>query len=71
MSWNALQNNEDLDDFFAQIYERSLSRRMRRTVEDTTNPHDCIRALPGAEELPLWRIGCRVRISHKKLKKNI
>ena len=60
-SWNALQNGEDLDDFFARIYEQSRSRRMRPTVEDTTLPHDCIRSLPGAEEFPLWRIGCRVR----------
>ena len=66
MSWNTLQNGDDLDDFFAGIYERSRSRRMRPTVEDTTDPLDCIRALPGAEEYPIWRIGCRVRLSRKK-----
>ena len=60
MSWNTLQNGGDFDDFFAQIYERSRFRRMRPTVEVTTDPHDCIQALPGAEEFPLWRIGCRV-----------
>jgi hypothetical protein len=60
-SWNDLQNDEDLEDFFAGIYERSRSRRMRPTVEDTTDPHESIRALPGAEEFPLWRIGCMVR----------
>ena len=60
-SWNALQNGEDLDDFFAKIYERSRSGRRRPTVEDTS-PHDCIRSLPGADEFPLWRIGCRVRL---------
>ena len=59
-SWNALQNGEDLDDFFAKIYERSRSGRRRPTVEDT--PHDCICSLPGADEFPLWRIGCRVRL---------
>jgi hypothetical protein len=42
---------------------------MRPTVEDTTDPHNCIRALPGAEEFPLWRIGCRVRLS-LKIKEN-
>jgi hypothetical protein len=42
---------------------------MRPTVENTTGPHDCIRALPGAEEFPLWRIGCRVRLSLKIIQK--
>jgi len=72
-SWNRLQNGEELDDFFAGIYERSRSHRMRpaNAIEDTTDPHDCIRSLPGAEEFPLWRIECRVRLSFKKLKKNI
>ena len=65
-SWKTLQNGEDLDEFFAGIYERSRSRRMRpSTVEDTTLPHDCIRSLPGADEFPLWRIGCRVRLRLK------
>ena len=67
--WNALQSDKDLDDFFARIYERSRSHRMRPTVEDdsedTAEPHGCIRALPGDEEFPLWRIGCRVRLSLK------
>jgi hypothetical protein len=74
MSWNTLQNGEDFDDFFDRIYERSRSRRIRHTAdsaEDTTDPHDCIQALPGAEEFPLWRIGCRVRLSLKNSKKNI
>jgi hypothetical protein len=68
-----MQNVEDLDDFFARIYERSRSHRMRPTVEDedTADPHGCIRSLPGAEEFPLWRIGCRVRLFLKKRKKNI
>ena len=46
---------------------------MRPTVddEDTTDPHGCIRALPGSEEFPLWRIECRVSLSLKKLKKDI
>jgi len=61
-SWNALQSGGDLDDFFDRIYERSRSRRMRPTVEDITLTHDCIRSLPGAEEFPLWRIGCRVSL---------
>ena len=60
-----MQNDQDLDDFFARIYERSRSHRMRPTV-DTADPHRCIRALPGAAEFPLWRIGCRVRLSLKK-----
>ena len=36
MSWNALRNDNDLDDFFARIYERSRSRShmMRPTIED-------------------------------------
>ena len=75
MSWKILQNAEDLDEFFARIrvYEQSRSRRMRLMAdsEDITLPHDCIRSLPGAEEFPLWRIGCRVRLSLKKWKKNI
>jgi hypothetical protein len=37
------------------------------TVEDTTGPHDCIRSLPGAEEFPLWRIGCRVHFMIEKI----
>ena len=64
-----LQNGEELDDFFAgprsfvnSDYERSRSHRMRPTVEDTTDRYDCIHSLPGAEEFPLWRIGCRVRL---------
>lgn len=67
-----MENDKDLDDFFARIYERSRSHRMRPTVEheDTADPHRCIRALPGAEEFPLWRIGCRVHLSLKKWKKN-
>jgi hypothetical protein len=67
-SWNSLQNGEEIDNFFARIYERSRSHRMRpQAVEDTstTDPHDCIRSLPGADEFPLWRIGCRVRLSFK------
>jgi hypothetical protein len=41
---------------------------MRPTVEDegAAGAHDCIQAPPGAEEFPLWRIGCRVRLSLKK-----
>ena len=78
-SWNALQNGEDLDDFFVEIYKRSRfrSRRERTTVEvntdppDATDPHDYIRSLPGAGELPLWRIGCRVCLWLNKLKKII
>jgi hypothetical protein len=72
-SWNSLQNDDDLDAFFTGIYERSKSRVMRPTgtVEDTTDPYDCFLALPGADEFPLWRIACRVRLSLKKLKKNI
>ena len=63
MSRNTMQNDKDLDDFFARIYERSRSHRMRPTVEeDTADPHGCIRALPGTEEFPLWRIGCRVHL---------
>jgi hypothetical protein len=61
-SWNTLQNGEDLDDFFHRLYERYRSHRMRPTAEHITNPHDCIIALPGADEFPLWRIGCRVRL---------
>jgi hypothetical protein len=38
---------------------------MRPTVEDTTDPYNCIQALPAVEEFPLWRIGCRVRLSLK------
>jgi hypothetical protein len=68
---DTLQNGGGLDDFFAGIYERSRSRRMRPTVEVATDPHDCIQALPGAEEFPLWRIGCRVCLSLQKLKNNI
>jgi hypothetical protein len=73
MSWNTLQNGGGLDDFFAGIYERSRSRRIRPTVEVATDPHDCIQALPVAEEFPLrvWRIGCRVCLSLQKLKINI
>ena len=41
---------------------------MRPTVEDTTDKYDCIRSLPGADEFPLWRIGCRVRFSFENLK---
>jgi hypothetical protein len=50
-----------------------MTRTRRATVEDedTTDPHDCIRSLPGAEEFPLWRIGCRVRLSLKNMKKDI
>ena len=70
-SWSSLQNGEELDDFLTGIYERSRSHRMRPTVEDTTDPHDCILSLPGAEEFPLWHIGCRVCLSFKKLKKDI
>ena len=76
-SWNALQNGEDLDDFFAEIYKRSRSHRERTAVEDITDPqditdpHDYIRSLPGAGEFPLWRIGCRVCLSLNKLKKII
>jgi hypothetical protein len=66
-SWNAMQNGGDIDNFFVGIYERSRSRRMRPTVE-VTDPHDCIRDLPGAEEFPLWRIGCRVRFMIEKIK---
>lgn len=66
-----MQNSKDLDEFFARIYERSRSHRMRPTLEDedTADPHGCIRALPGTEEFPLWHIGCRVRLSLKKWKK--
>jgi hypothetical protein len=72
-SWNTLRNDKDLDDFFSRIYERSRSHRMRSTIQDkdTADPHGCIRALPGANEFPLWRIGCRVRLSLQELKKNI
>jgi hypothetical protein len=68
-SWNRLQNGEELDDFLAGIYERSRANRVRPTVEDPTDRQDCIRSLPGADEFPLWRIGCRVRLSFEKLKK--
>ena len=61
-SWNSLQNGEGLEEFLAGIYERSRSHRMR-PVENTTDPHNCIRSLPGAEEFPLWRIKCRVSLS--------
>ena len=61
-SWNALQNGEDLDDFFAGIYEQ-CSRRERTPVEDTIYPHDHVCSLPGAGEFPLWRIRCRVCLS--------
>jgi hypothetical protein len=61
-SWNTLQNSDDLNDFFDRIYERSRSRRIRPTVEDNTDPHEIIRSLPGAEDFPLWRIACRVRL---------
>ena len=62
-SWS-IRNDEDSDSFFARLYERIRSRRIRPTVsvEDSTLPHDCIRSLPGADEFPLWRIGCRVRL---------
>ena len=63
MSWNALQKSEDLNDFFAGIYKQSQSQRMQPTVKDTTVPHDCIQALPGADEFPLWCIRCRVCLS--------
>ena len=53
MSWNALQKGEDLNDFFARIYKRSQSQRMQPTVKDTTDPHDCIQALLGADKFPL------------------
>jgi hypothetical protein len=69
-----MQNDNELEDFFARIYERSRSHRMRPTIEDgdTADPHGCIRTLPGAEEFPLWRIGCRVRLLlKKKWKKSI
>ena len=66
-SWNSLQNDEGLDDFLTRIYERSRAHRMRPTATD--HPHDCIRSQPGAEEFPLWRIGCRVRLSFEKSKK--
>ena len=46
-SWNALRNDGDLDEFFAGIYER-----MRPTVGDTTDPHNCIRTLPGLTNFP-------------------
>ena len=44
---------------------------MRPTVEDedTADPHGCIQALPGTDEFPLWRIGCRVRLSLKDRRK--
>jgi hypothetical protein len=71
MSWNALQNGEDLDEFFARIYKQSQSCRERTTVEDTTNLHDYVRSLPGAGKFPLWHIGCRIRLSLNKLKKSI
>jgi hypothetical protein len=64
-SWDNLQNSEDLDDFFDQIYQRSRSHRlgMRPTFEDTTDSHDdLISRMPRDNEFPLWRIGCRVRI---------
>ena len=60
--WWSTRNDEDLDDFFARFYERLPSQRMRPTIEDSTLPHDCIRSLLGADEFPLWRIGCRVRL---------
>ena len=64
-SWNTLQNGEDLNGFFDQIYQRSRSHRlgMGPTFEDTTESHDdLISRMPGDNEFPLWRIGCRVRI---------
>ena len=63
-------NGEDFEDFFARIYERSRSRRVRpqATVKDL--PHESIRFMPGDDEFPLWRIGCRVRLLFKKLKIN-
>ena len=63
MLWNALQKGEDLNDFFARIYKQSQSQRMWSTVKDITDPHDCIQALPGADEFPLWCIRCRVCLS--------
>jgi hypothetical protein len=71
-SWNAMQNGGDIDDFFAGIYERCRSRRMTLTgtveARGTTDPHNCIRDVPGAEEFPLWRIGCRVCLQLKILR---
>jgi hypothetical protein len=73
--WSTLQRakGQDLDDFFDKIYEQSCFRMMehRDFAEDTIDPHDCIRALPGPEEYPLWRIQCRVRLSLKTSKKNM
>ena len=45
--------------------------RPQATVKDmqAIDPHDCIQALPGAEEFSLWRIGCRVCLSLEKKKK--
>jgi hypothetical protein len=57
-----MQTGDDLDGFFAGIYQR-CTRKERTPVEDTTYPQDHVCFLPGAEEFPLWRIGCRVRLS--------
>ena len=63
-----------MENFFDGIYERSQSRKMRPTVDNTTDPgsdpHNSIQALPGVEEYPLWRIGCRVRLSLKKFEES-
>ena len=64
-SWNSLQNGEDLDGFFDQLLQRSRSRRLGMrpiTAKDFTDDSSCISSLPGADEFPLWRIGCRVHI---------
>ena len=64
MLWNALQNSEGLDEFFEKLYEWSWSHmRVRHTVGNITDPHDCIQALPGNDEYPLWHIRCWVCLS--------
>ena len=45
---------------------------MRPIVEDDdSDVHGCIPALPGDDEFPLWRIGCRVRLSLERLRKKL
>ena len=61
-SWNTFQNGEDLDDFFDQIYQRSRRLGTRPMLEDAADfRDDLISRMPGDNEYPLWRIGCRVR----------
>jgi hypothetical protein len=65
--WNALENgngNEDWEAFFAGIYKQSRSTRL-----NVADFHNCVQSLPGAEEFPLWHIGCRVCYYSKSKKK--